>query len=85
MSLLPPIDRAALAALDDRQDQRVEVQIPGGTRLILLRMPPCKVSASDIRRRLKQRLTVSNLLPASVESYIMGVNLYQEASDHTGV
>ena len=39
MSLLPPIDRAALAALDDRQDQRVEVQIPGGTRLILLRMP----------------------------------------------
>lgn len=85
MSLLPPIDRRALAALDDREEQRVEVQIPGGTRLILLRMPPCEVSASVIRRRLKQHLTVSNLLPASVESYIMRVNLYQEASDHTGV
>ncbi|MGH7230479.1 MAG: nicotinate-nucleotide adenylyltransferase [Nitrospiraceae bacterium] len=85
MPLLPPILRDALAALDDHRTRRLDVQIPGGGSLILLWMPPCDVSASAIRRRLTQRLAVSNLLPASVESYIMRLNLYQEASDHTGV
>jgi nicotinate-nucleotide adenylyltransferase len=85
MPLLPPIDRDTLTALDDQHDRRADIHIPGGSRLILLRMPPCEASASIIRRRLTQQLSVSKLLPAPVESYIMRLNLYQEASDHTGV
>ena len=86
MALLPSIDLTALAALDDDEHtRRLEIRLPGGRSLFLLRMPPCDVSASTIRQRLTQRLPVANLLPPSVESYIMQQNLYQEASDHTGV
>jgi len=85
MPLLPPLDAAALAALDARQQDRCDVPIDGGAGLILLSLAPCEVSASEVRRRLRARLSVSNLLPTSVESYIMRYQLYQEESDRTGV
>lgn len=85
MPLLPPLDAAALEALDGRQQNRLDVAWPEGHGLILLSLPPCEVSASEVRRRLHARLSVSNLLPTSVESYIMRHQLYQEESDRTGV
>ena len=85
MPLWPPTAGAPLAALDAQQQRRIDVPVPGGTTLTLLWMPPCNVSASAIRHRIARRRAVSNLLPASVESYIMQTNLYREESDHTGV
>ncbi|HJU04898.1 MAG TPA: nicotinate-nucleotide adenylyltransferase [Nitrospiraceae bacterium] len=85
MPLLPKTDREILTALDTQRGGRADIPIPGGGGLILLRMPPCDAAASVIRRRLTHQLPVSNLLPPPVESYIMRQNLYQEASDHTGV
>lgn len=85
LPLLPPMDPVKLEALDSEQEGRMDIPIPGGTTLILLGLPPCNISASDIRQRLKRRLSVSKLLPAPVESYIMRMNLYQEETDHTGV
>lgn len=78
---LPPIPRQALASLDDRTQDRLDVPLAGGTRLTLLRLPPCDISASDIRRRIRGRMSVASLLPAPVESYIMRANLYQEEAD----
>jgi nicotinate-nucleotide adenylyltransferase len=86
LPLLPAVPPASLAALDDRRQDRLDVPLGGGTNMILLALPPCDVSASDIRNRLRNRLPLSNLmLPAPVESYIMRHRLYQEGSDRTGV
>ncbi|HEV8540346.1 MAG TPA: nicotinate-nucleotide adenylyltransferase [Nitrospiraceae bacterium] len=86
LPLLPAVNPASLAALDDRREERLDVPFGGGTTMILLSLPPCDVSASDIREKLRNRRSLSNLLlPASVESYIMQHRLYQEGSDRTGV
>lgn len=85
VSLLPPIESAQLIELDADRKDRVDVQIPGGRGLSLLRLPPCMVSASDIRNRIRQRLSLANLLPTPVESYIIRHKLYLEDADRTGV
>jgi nicotinate-nucleotide adenylyltransferase len=82
---LPPIPRPALEALDRREQDRLDVPVPGGAALTLLKLPPCDTSASDIRRRLRNHEGVSTLLPAPVESYIMRYRLYQEEPDRPGV
>ena len=87
MPVLPSLDRAPLAALDTHRALQVDVPLPGGMSLILLSIPPCSVSASDIRYRVAHRLNVSNLLPEGVESYILDQHLYQpeEKANRTGI
>lgn len=85
LPVLPPIAPSTLAQIETQGRDRLDLSLPGGTSLILLALPPCEASATDIRRRIKAGLPVSNLLPDLVESYIMQHRLYQEASDRTGV
>jgi len=80
--LLPPIPYPSLADLDAGRIFRIEAQI-GGQRLICLKQPPCPISASDIRARIRQGLSVANLLPPLVESYILQHHLYQEECNRT--
>jgi nicotinate-nucleotide adenylyltransferase len=80
--LLPPIPYPSLADLDAGRIFRIEEQI-GGQRLICLKQPPCPISASDIRARIRQGLPVANLLPPLVESYILQHHLYQEECNRT--
>ena len=80
--LLPPIPYPSLADLDAGRTFRIEAQI-GGQRLICLKQPPCPISASDIRARIRQGLPVANLLPPLVESYILRHHLYQEECNRT--
>lgn len=84
-SLLPPLDPTALAALDARKQDRYDIPCSANTGLTLLALPPCDASASEIRNRIRNRLSLANQLPASVESYIISFRLYQEGSDRTGV
>jgi nicotinate-nucleotide adenylyltransferase len=80
--LLPPIPYPSLADLD--AERISQIKAPLGTQgLICLKLPPCPISASDIRARIRQGLPVANLLPPSVESYILQHHLYQEDRDHT--
>jgi nicotinate-nucleotide adenylyltransferase len=83
--ILPRFDPQALAALDGEHERRMDVSLSSTTRLILLRLAPCNISASLIRDRLKHGQSVSNLLPAPVESYILQNNLYMEASNRPGI
>jgi nicotinate-nucleotide adenylyltransferase len=87
MSLLPSMDRMPLVALDTQRALQVDVPLPGGMSLILLWIPPCYVSASDIRYRVTHHLSVSNLLPAPIESYILEQHLYrqEEKANRTGI
>ena len=86
MSLLPKLDRTPLTALDTQRTLQVDIPLPGGMSLILLSIPPCYVSASDIRQRIAQHLSLSNLLPTSIEAYILDQHLYrQEKANRTGI
>jgi len=82
MALLPPIPQASLADLDAGRISQLEVSL-GTQRLTYLQLPPCTVSASDIRSRIRRGLSVANLLPPLVESYILQHHLYQEDRDRT--
>ena len=82
---LPAIPLPDLESLDSGSRDRLDVPLSGGTRLTLLHLPPCDISASDIRRRIRSRLGVADLLPAPVESYIMRARLYQEEPDLPGI
>ena len=82
VTLLPSIPSPSLADLDAGRISRIEVPL-GPQRLICLKLPPCEVSASDIRGRLRQGLPAANLLPPLVESYILQHHLYQEDRNRT--
>ena len=75
VALLPPIPQSTLTDLDAGRISRLDV--PLGTQcLTCLRLPPCAISASDMRLRIRGGLPVANLLPPSVESYILQHHLY---------
>lgn len=82
VALLPPIPRSSLADLDTGQLSRLDVPL-GAQCLTCLHLPPCTISASDIRTRVRRGLPVANLLPPSVESYILQHHLYPEDRDRT--
>lgn len=85
LPLLPPLDRTVLAALDAGTQDRYDVPLSETTGLTLLSLPPCDASASDIRDRLRNKRSLSNLLPGPVESYIICFGLYQGGTNRTGV
>ena len=67
-------DRHRLERLD--AGEAGEIRLKSGTSLRGLPIPPCNASAQDIRKRLKHRQNLENLLPAGVESYILQHNLF---------
>ena len=75
MTLLPAIPKESLVALDTGRRSILEVPLPF-QQLICIHIPPTEVSASDVRNRVRQAQSVANLLPASVESYIIQHHLY---------
>jgi nicotinate-nucleotide adenylyltransferase len=82
VALLPPIPYPSLADLDAGRISRIEAPL-GEQGLICLKLPPCPVSASDIRSRIRQGLPAANQLPPLVESYILHHHLYQEDRNRT--
>ena len=79
--LFHSIRQDTLIALDAAQRERADEVLPQGRTLTLLRLPPCDVSASDIRRLVQEGRPLANLLPAPVESYILREGLYREDSE----
>jgi nicotinate-nucleotide adenylyltransferase len=68
---------AIVGRLDARRQSRLDIPVPGGKSVILLDVPPCDISASDIRTRVRQGRPLANLLPPPVESYILHHHLYE--------
>jgi nicotinate-nucleotide adenylyltransferase len=85
MSMLPKLDSAVLAQLDAGDLLRLDIAIPSGPGIICLPLPPCSISASDIRQRITRGATLANMLPPLVESYILQHRLYQEGCDRTHI
>jgi nicotinate-nucleotide adenylyltransferase len=85
MPLLPALDAHALAQLDAGALSQLDIALPSRKGIICLPIPPCSISASDIRQRIRQRTTQANMLPPPVESYILQHRLYQEGCDRTNI
>jgi nicotinate-nucleotide adenylyltransferase len=78
-------DPEALAELDLGKRSRLDIAIPSCPGIVCLSLPPCSISASDIRQRIQNGMPLANLLPVTVESYILRHQLYKEDSDHTHI
>lgn len=76
MPLLPSISRQSLADLDTGKTPRLDIPL-GSSTVTCLALPPSRISASDIRKRIKEGLPVANLLPPLVKSYILQHHLYE--------
>jgi nicotinate-nucleotide adenylyltransferase len=85
LPMLPHVDPLALAELDSGKRHRLEIPLPSSPGVICLPLPPCSISASDIRHRIRKGMPVANLLPHPVESYILHHRLYLEDCDHTHI
>ena len=83
MALFPPANHEELSALDRGATPCLSIPVPGGEMLTLLRLPPCHISASEIRQRIRERRNVADVLPLSVQSYIIQHCLYSEDADRT--
>lgn len=71
------LDRKMLIRLDQGDLDQGSGTLSSGTTIHLLRLPPCEISSTEIVERLKAGKDVKNLLPASVDSYIMAHRLYR--------
>jgi nicotinate-nucleotide adenylyltransferase len=58
------------------EEKKVTVKLTSGKAVIPFRCTPLLISASDIRKRLKEGRSIKYLLPESVESYIISNRLY---------
>jgi nicotinate-nucleotide adenylyltransferase len=57
----------------------LESSVPGVTqRVVWLDIPPVDISATDIRKRVAQGLSIHGLVPEEVESYIKEHKLYRQ-------
>jgi nicotinate-nucleotide adenylyltransferase len=85
MPLLPALDARALDRLDAGVLPQLDIAMPACKGITCLPIPPCSISASDIRQRIRQKTTQANMLPPPVESYILQHRLYQEGCDRTNI
>lgn len=70
LSFLVIEDPALLERLDQSEGEVAAFRLSRGRTLWALAIPPCPISAKDIRNRLNHRQSLENLLPPPVESYI---------------
>ncbi|HZC67867.1 MAG TPA: nicotinate-nucleotide adenylyltransferase [Nitrospirales bacterium] len=71
LPILGITDPDQLAQLDAGQLKKYEFRLKRGRSLWALAIPPCEVSSQEVRRRLKSKQSIENLLPTAVESYIL--------------
>jgi nicotinate-nucleotide adenylyltransferase len=65
-----------LNSLDRGEQKAVTIKLGKSGEAVLLNITSMDVSSRDIRRRLKEGLSVKYLLPEAVESYIISKKLY---------
>ena len=81
LELLPPLPSERLQALDTGVTERMEFPLSPARTLFLQSLPPCPISASAVRDRIRHGIPCEDWLPVRVHSYIMRFGLYKEASD----
>ncbi len=70
------VDRAEMQELDRCRTGSFSVALPAGREAVLVRTTPVGIASTDIRRRIKEGLSLKYLLPAEVESIIISKKIY---------
>jgi len=78
VDILKKLDRNKLIQLDRGEITSMSFPLTDRYKLYLLRIKPCDISATSIRRLLRDGKDVKNMLPEPVRSYIMKNNLYRQ-------
>jgi len=76
LSVLPPISPEILIRLDAGELPKLDLAIPSCPGVTCLPILPCSISSSEIRQRIRRGGSTANMLPPSVESYILEHRLY---------
>jgi len=71
------ISRNTLKKLDDGKLNTYKTKLKSGREIIMMRVEPVEVSATGIRKRIRQGKNIKNLLPEEVESYIITHKIYK--------
>lgn len=75
-------DAGSLTDLDMRRRTVIKTHLTSGKNCYLLNVTPLDISATAIRRLIRNNRSTKYLLPAVVESYIISRKLYREGSEH---
>lgn len=75
---LQVIDRDLLLRLDQEAQEGKTVPTGAETALHFIRIAPCPISASEIRKKFTAKEKTKNLLPDAVVSYIIQNKLYRD-------
>ena len=78
VNILKKIDEDKLVQLDRGVIKCIAFPLNDRYRLYLLRIRPCDISSTTIRKLLRRGEDVKNLLPEPVRLYIMKNNLYRQ-------
>jgi len=70
------VKRPLLRKLDRELETAYMTTLSNGRIIILAKVSPVNISATDIRTRMKQGQSIKYLLPAEVESYIISHHVY---------
>jgi len=66
-----------LKKLDSRALQSHTVKLKTRKKLVMLNLTPFGISSTEIRKRIKQGLSIKYMLPEEVESYIISNKLFK--------
>ena len=75
---LKDVSAEDLESLDRREILRLSIPLTGRFHLFLEQITPCDISSTGLRRLIKERKGLKNLLPDSVVSYIIKKRLYSQ-------
>jgi nicotinate-nucleotide adenylyltransferase len=70
------VDNAKMQQLDQCRVSSLSFVMPSGREAVLIRTIPFAVASTDIRRRVREGLSIKYLLPAEVESFIISGRIY---------
>jgi len=76
-SSLVHLDKAVLNSMDRQEIDRHDAKLPGGRTVTLLAIDSLDISATKIRRLIRDGAGARYLLPENVESFIMSKGLYK--------
>lgn len=72
------IKKGFLNKLDMGKMESFITKLQTNKELVLLRITPIDISSTNIRKRIKEGLTIKYILPEEVESYIISNKLYNK-------
>ncbi|MGD1075004.1 MAG: nicotinate-nucleotide adenylyltransferase [Thermodesulfovibrionales bacterium] len=76
-----PTSIVILSEMDGARREVYKTKLKNGREVVLLNVTPMPISATTVRRIVRQGKSIKYLLPDKIESYIISHSLYREGGD----